>query len=209
MVNKKIRDGKFTLRNATVADTSQLEELQFICFPSLSWDELLTKEHFANHVHLFGDGQLVITDGDTVIASSSTFRTSYPKEDHTFLEFTDNLWLTNAHKPDGDWLYQFDIGVLPEYRGRKLSIELYNAQQEMVKALGMKGQVTVGMTSGYIHHKEKYSIEEYCEKVKADELTDPTIAAQRKAGFQWVKPIFNYVDDPLAGNCGVMMVWEV
>ena len=107
------------------------------------------------------------------------------------------------------WLYQFDIGVLPIYRGLKLSTELYNAHQDMVRLLGMKGQITVGMTIGYAMYKEKYSIQEYCEKLKNNELTDPTITPQRKAGFQWVNPIFNYIEDPTAGNCSVLMVWPL
>jgi hypothetical protein len=125
------------------------------------------------------------------------------------MEVTDNLWITNTHLPEGEWLYQFDIGVLPAYRGLKLSTELYNAQQELVKQLGMKGQVLVGMTIGYAYYKDRYSIEEYCEKLKNNELTDPTVTPQRNAGFQWIQPIFNYLEDPTAGNCSILMAWPL
>ena len=125
------------------------------------------------------------------------------------MEITDNLWITNSHIPDSEWLYQFDIGVLPAYRGLKLSTELYNAQQELVKQLGMKGQVLVGMTIGYGKYKDRYSIQEYCEKLKNHELTDPTVTPQRNAGFQWIQPIFNYLEDPTAGNCSILMAWPL
>lgn len=131
------------------------------------------------------------------------------KPDHTFMEATDNLWITNTHIPDGDWLYQFDIGVLPQYRGLKLSTELYRAQQDLVRAWKMKGQVTVGMTSGYAMYQDQYSIQEYCERLKNKQFTDPTVTPQRKAGFQWITPIYNYVDDPTAGNCSVLMAWPL
>jgi len=208
-MNKKTKDGKYTIRTATLADVTQMQEVQTVCFPTLAPDELLSKEHFANHLRVFPEGQLVVTDNDKVIASSSTLRLNFPKLGHTFMEVTDNLWITNTHLPDGAWLYQFDIGVLPAYRGLKLSTELYNAQQELVKQLGMKGQVLVGMTIGYGKYKDRYSIQEYCEKLKNNELTDPTITPQRKAGFQWIQPIFNYLDDPIAGNCSILMAWPL
>lgn len=208
-MNKKTKDGKYTIRTATLADVTQMQEVQTICFPTLAPDELLSKEHFANHLRVFPEGQLVVTDNDKVIASSSTLRINFPKLGHTFMEVTDNLWISNTHLPDGEWLYQFDIGVLPAYRGLKLSTELYNAQQELVKQLGMKGQVLVGMTIGYGKYKDRYSIQEYCEKLKNNELTDPTITPQRKAGFQWIQPIFNYLDDPTAGNCSILMAWPL
>jgi ribosomal protein S18 acetylase RimI-like enzyme len=209
MLYKKTKDGKFILRTATLADAAQMEEVQRICFPTLADHERLTKEHFANHLRVFPEGQLVVTDHDRVIASSSTLRVPFPALDHTFMEITDHLWITNTHSIDGEWLYQLDIGILPAYRGLRLSTELYNAQQELVASLGMKGQVLVGMTIGYDRYKDRYSIEEYCEKLKNNELTDPTVTPQRRAGFQWIQPIFNYLEDPTAGNCSILMAWPL
>lgn len=209
MINVKTNEGGYTLRTATMADVRYMEEVQSICFPTLALNERLTKEHYANHIRIFPEGQLVVIDRDKVVASSSTLRMKFPKPDHTFMEATDNLWITKTHIPDGDWLYQFDIGVLPQYRGLKLSTELYCAQQDLVRSWKMKGQITVGMTSGYAMYKNQYSIEEYCERLKNKQFTDPTVTPQRKAGFQWIKPIYNYVDDPTAGNCSVLMAWPL
>lgn len=209
MIPIKTHEGGYTLRRATLADARYMEEVQSICFPTLAQEERLTKEHYAHHIKLFPEGQLVVADHEKIIASYSTFRTQFPKGNRTFMEATDSLWITQSHQPDGDWLYQFDLGVLPQYRGLKLSTELYNAQQGLVKAWKMKGQVTVGMTLGYSMYKDHYSIEEYCEKLKHDEFTDPTITPQRRAGFQWIRPLYNYVDDPTAGNCSVLMAWPL
>lgn len=207
MVNKKTKDGRFIIRNATPLDTMQMEQIQRICFPTLAPNEILTQDHYTNHQRIFPAGQLVIVDRDKVIASSSTFKTSWGIQEYNFMEATDHLWITNAHQPDGGWLYQFDIAVLPEYRRLKLSTELYRTQQELVNSWGMKGQITVGMTIGYANYRDQFSIEEYCELLKNNRLTDPTITPQLKAGFQWIKPIYNYVDDPTAGNCSVLMAW--
>lgn len=186
-----------------------MEEVQRICFPTLASHELLTKEHYANHIRIFPEGQLVIVDRDKVIASSSSFRTYFTNLDLSFMEATDNLWITKRHRPDGDWLYKFDMGILPSYRGLKLSKALYQSHQEWAKSMGMNGQITVGMPIGYRRYKERYSLDEYLEKLRINELTDPTVTPQLRAGFQWLRPIFNYVDDPNAGNCGVLMIWPV
>ncbi len=209
MIHRKTKDGKYTIRPANVKDVGQMETIQSICFPTLSKEELLTKEQFANHIKVFPEGQLVICDGEKVIASSSTQRVHFPKIDHTLMEMTDHLWITHSHVPSGDWLYQFDIGVLPEYRGQKLSTELYKAHQDTVMQLGMKGQITVGMTIGYAKYKDELTIVEYCEKLRLNEITDPTVTPQRKAGFQWVQPIYHYLEDPAAGNCSIFMVWPL
>ncbi len=208
-IHRRTKDGKFILRTAAFDDAGQMETLQQICFPSLAKEELLSKAHYVNHLKIFPEGQLVILDGERVIASSSNLRMHFPPADHTFMEATDNLWITNTHLPDGEWLYQLDLGVLPQYRGLKLSRELYNAQQELARESGMKGQITAGMTIGYIKYKDLYSIREYCEKLKSRELTDPTVTPQLRAGFQWIKPIFNYVKDPTAGNCSILMAWPL
>ncbi len=201
--------GEYTIRNAGPEDVHELEELQQLCFPTLASHELLTAAHFLNHINVFREGQWVITLDERVIASSGTLRVNYPAADHKFLEITDQLWITNTHDPGGEWLYQFDMGVRPAHRGKKLSTHLYNVQQNLVAQLGMKGQVTVGMTIGYDQYREKLTIAEYCEKLKEGEILDPTVTPQRRAGFQWVGPIFDYVEDPTAGNCGIMLVWPL
>ena len=209
MHTKKLKNQNFILRTAILADVEQMAVLQKICFPTLSQDELLTKEHYANHIRIFPEGQLVIENQGEIIASSGTFRIHFPKIQHTFMELTDNLWITNAHMNDGEWLYQFDIGILPEYRGLGLSGEIYQTQQELVKDWGMQGQILVGMTIGYANYKDQFTIQEYCEKLRNQELTDPTVTPQQKAGFQWIKPLFNYLEDLTAGNCGIFMVWPL
>lgn len=209
MLIKKSRDGRFVIRNAAREDAGYMEEVQRICFPTLAHHELLTRVHYINHINVFPEGQFVVTEQNKIVACSGTLRIDFPSADHTFLEITDNLWITHTHQQHGSWLYQFDIGVLPDYRGLKLSTELYMVQQDLVKKLGMHGQITVGMTSGFKNYQDRYTISEYCDLLKNQELTDPTVTPQLRAGFQWVKPIYNYVDDPSAGHCGVLLVWPV
>jgi GNAT superfamily N-acetyltransferase len=205
MVYKEILNGAFVVRNAKPEDAIRMEFVQAKCFPTLHETELMNRNHFANHVKVFQEGQLVVEKEGLVIGSASTLRCDFPEHDSTFLEETDNLWITNAHIPNGDWMYGIDMGVLPEYRGLGLSKEMYKARHEICKQLGIKGQIIAGMTIGYGKVSHQMSIEEYCKRLENNEFTDPTITPQQHAGFRWIRAIYDYINDPEAGNASVLM----
>lgn len=209
MINKEILNNEFLIRNAKVEDADQMEYVQKQCFPTLDKSEVLNKNHFINHIKVFPEGQIVIEKDGLIVASSSTMRSDFPKRDFTYLEMTDNLWITKTNVPDGDWLYGIDIGVLPEYRGFGLSTEMYFARQEIAKSLGLKGQLIAGMTIGYGRVKGRMTIEEYCYALEIKKITDPTITPQRKAGFRWIKPLYNHINDAQAGYASILMYYPI
>lgn len=209
MINKKILEDKFLIRNAKLEDVIQMEYVQSQCYPTLHQSEILDRNHFANHIKVFPEGQIVIETEGKVIASASTFRCNFPEHDSTFLEETDNLWITNVQIPDGDWMYGIDMGVLPQYRGLGLSKEMYKARHEVCKIMGIKGQIIAGMTIGYGKVKDQMTIEEYCAALERKEVTDPTITPQRNAGFRWIRPLYNYINDPEAGYGSILMYLPV
>jgi len=204
-MNKEILNNEFLIRNAKIEDAIQMEYVQSQCYPTLHLSEILDRKHFANHIKVFLEGQIVVEKDGNIVASASTFRCNFPEHDSTFLEETDNLWITNVQIPDGDWMYGIDMGVLPEYRGLGLSKEMYKARHEICKQLGLKGQIIAGMTIGYGKVKDKMSIEEYCKALEKNELTDPTITPQKNAGFRWIRPLYNYINDPEAGYGSILM----
>ena len=69
MINKKTKDGRFTLRSNSKADMEQMVEVQIACFPTIARHEMLTKEHFANHIKIFPEGQFQIAASDQPIIS--------------------------------------------------------------------------------------------------------------------------------------------
>lgn len=196
------------VRNTAAADAEQLEELQHIVFPQLADEEILHAPQYIRHVEVFPEGQMVITDGDRIVAATTTMRYHYDPNDtshHTFFDIMGGGWLT-THDPNGEWLYGLDMGVHPDYRGKSLAKELYKARHHVCHSLGLEGQMTVGMLNGYINHKEKMSIEEYYEKVKSGELFDPTVSVQKKIGFEIRGLMKDYLNDPTCGNAGAILV---
>ncbi|MGL5113334.1 MAG: GNAT family N-acetyltransferase [Flavobacterium sp.] len=209
MIAKKIMNDTFIVRIATEEDAKQMEYVQSRCYPTLHESEILIKDHFANHIKVFPEGQIVVEKDGIIVGSASSFRCDFPEHDSTFLEETDNLWITKAQIENGDWMYGIDMGVLPEYRGLGLSKEMYKARTEVCKSLGIKGQIIAGMTIGYGKVKDQMTIEEYCKKVMDGDVTDPTITPQRNSGFRWIRPLYNYLNDPEAGYGSILMYLPV
>ena len=198
----------YVIQNSLPKHAQALGELQKIVFPTLSPDELMQEKHYDNHIRLFPDGQFVILDGDKIIGMSTTIRYHLSMEDHTFLEASDNLWMT-THEPNGEWLYGMDVGVHPDYRSKGLARVIYRARQELCKALGLKGQITVGMPNGYLKHADEMRLDDYYAEILRGAIRDPTVSVQQKMGFELVRLIHNYLDDPQCGNGGVLMILPV
>jgi GNAT superfamily N-acetyltransferase len=200
--------GKYILQTATSEYAKQESELQKIVFPTLSEEELMTEAQYKRHIEIFPEGQMIVLDGDRVIAATTTLMQNYHKGHHTFLEISDNLWL-GTHDPKADWLYGLDVSVHPDYQGKGIGRQIYNARQEVAKQMGAKGQMTAGMPIGFDKVKDQMTIAEYCDKLIKGEIIDPTVTAQTKCGFILVEPLFDYLDDPRSGNCSVLMYWPL
>ena len=186
----------------------RLEALQRIVFPALAEDELIRSVHYVNHLQIFPEGQFVITNGNEVIGMTSTMRSAFNANHHTFKETIAGGWLTN-HNPYGDWLYGLDMGIHPNYRGKGLARCLYKARHLLVQTLQLKGQFTVGMMNGYGAVAETISAQQYFTELKEGKRTDPTLSAQMKIGFEPICLIPNYINDPTCAGYGVLIKMDI
>jgi GNAT superfamily N-acetyltransferase len=197
------------IASATPEHAGELEELQRVVFPTLADEQRFKAAHYLKHLELFPAGQFVGLDGDRVVAATTTIRLHFDfmHKSHTFADIIQGGWLT-SHEPDGDWLYGADIGVHPAYRGRGLAQALYAARQELVWALGLKGQVTAGMLSGYGAVKHQMSAEAYYEGLVAGRINDPTLSMQQRIGFEFRGLLKDYLNDPICDNYSVLIVLD-
>jgi ribosomal protein S18 acetylase RimI-like enzyme len=192
-----------------------LEELQILCFPTLDDDQRFKRAHYGKHIELFPEGQFVALDPlarpaeDKVVGMTSTIRMHFDfgHVEHRFADVIQGGWLT-SHEPDGDWLYGADIGTHPAYRRRGIARGLYAARHLTVGALGLKGQVTVGMLRGYGALKRDMSARDYYDSLLRGERSDPTISAQMSVGFEPRGLLPNYLNDPVCDNYGVLLVLD-
>lgn len=205
---RALADG-LVIASARPEHAEALEALQRVVFPTLADEQRFKAAHYLKHLELFPGGQFVGLDGDRVIAATATIRLHFDFDDHghTFADIIQGGWLT-SHQPDGDWLYGADIGVHPGYRGRGLAHALYAARQELVWALGLQGQVTAGMMSGYGAVKDRMSAEAYYDGLVSGRINDPTLSMQRRVGFEFRGLLRDYLIDPVCDNYSVLIVLD-
>ena len=206
---RRVLPDGLAIRSALPAHADALEQLQRDVFPTLADEQRFKAAHYRKHIELFPEGQMVGLDGNRVVAATATIRLHFDFGDrtHTFADIIQGGWLT-SHQPDGAWLYGADIGVHPDYRGRGLAQALYAARQELVWALGLKGQVTAGMMSGFGAVKHRMSAESYYEGLVSGRLNDPTLSMQQKVGFEFRALLKNYLSDPVCDNYSVLIVLD-
>jgi GNAT superfamily N-acetyltransferase len=184
-----------------------LEELQRLVFPSLDDSERFKAEHYRRHIELFPEGQFVALAAAHVVGMTTTLRMGFDFDhpNHRFADVIGGGWLT-AHDPGGDWLYGADIGTHPDWRRRGIARALYRARHDTVKALGLRGQVTVGMLRGYGAWKDRIPASEYYRELLAGVRTDPTVSTQMRIGFEPRALVPDYVSDPVCDGFGVLLV---
>jgi predicted esterase/GNAT superfamily N-acetyltransferase len=187
----------------------QLEALQELVFPTLAPEQRFRSVHYLEHLQIFPQGQFVVLDGDRVVGMTSTIRMDFDFAhlQHTFDDIIQGGWLT-SHQPDGQWLYGADIGTHPDHRRRGVARALYVARHDLVRRLGLRGQVTVGMLSGYGSRRREMSARDYFEAVRSGRITDPTVSAQMKVGFELRALVPGYLHDPVCDDYGACLVLD-
>lgn len=166
------------------------------------------------HVERFPEGQFMAMrisgpGAGHAIAMAVTMRTSRPPAE-SILPWRDAIGdlQLGSHESEGDWLYGVELAVRPMYQGHGIGTALYEARFQLVKALNLRGWYAVGMLMGYKDHANKMDVAEYGKKVIAGEIKDPTVTMQMNRGFRAEHVVRDYVDEPAAGNAGVLIVWE-
>ncbi len=184
-----------------------LAALQPLIFPTLDPNQLFYAEHYRHHLALFPEGQFVALAGAQVVGQTSTIRQTidWAHPAHRFDDLLQEGWL-NSHQPDGDWLYGMDIGVHPAYRRQGIARKLYQARHDLVRRLGLRGQVAGAMLSGYGARQHMMPAEDYVRAVQAGELTDPTLSAQLRLGFRVHSLLPDYLNDPACADYGALIV---
>ena len=202
---KTTADG-LVVQTTQAKHAEQLEALQEMVFPTLDKNVLFRAPHYLHHIRIFPEGQFVVTDGDKVVGMTSTIRYHLDeKKPSTFTEVIDGGFL-NTHEPDGEWLLGLDIGTHPQWRGRGIARHLYDARQQTVERLNLRGQYTYGMLSGYGALKGTMRAEDYYAELIAGKRKDPTVSRQMANGFEAVKLVPGYLEDPVCDNYTVLMV---
>lgn len=201
---------KAVVRNYTEKDFDALILIQQESFPppfppELWWNE----EQLKNHITLFPEGALCIEINGEVAGSMTgllvQFNPDHPE--HTWEEITDNGYIRN-HDPNGNTLYVVDIGVRPAYRKLGLGKWLMFSMYDVVVQKGLDRLLGGGRMPGYQQHSDKWTPEQYLERVVEGNVKDPVISFLLRCGRTPVRVVPNYLEDEESCNYGTLMEWK-
>ena len=177
-------------------------------------DDCFSADDILVHSKRFPEGQFVAIrisgpGAGHAVGMAVTMRTSRPPSAPIlpWMEAIGDLRI-RAHEPEGDWLYGVEMAVRPMYQGHGIGTGLYEARFELARRLNLRGWYAIGMLMGYRQYVDVMDPSEYGENVIARQLKDPTVTMQMNRGFRAERVITDYVDEPAAGNAGVLIVWE-
>lgn len=177
-------------------------------------DDCFAPDDICAHIERFAAGQFMAMrisgpGAGQAIAMAVTLRTSRSPTAPIlpWLEAIGDMRLS-AHEPAGAWLYGVEMAVHPAYQGGGIGTALYEARFQLARRLNLRGWYAIGMLMGYRDYADTMDVVEYGLKVIAREIKDPTVTMQMNRGFRAERVVTDYVDEPAAGNAGVLIVWE-
>lgn len=182
--------------------------------PGETCDDCFDEQDIESQSALFPEGQFVAQrisgpNAGNCVGMASTMRTSRPPTEPIlpWMEAIGDLRIAN-HEADGDWLYGVEMAVHPMYQRHGIGTGLYEARFDLARQLNLRGWYAVGMLMGYHGYAGGMSVVEYGDRVISGEIKDPTVTMQMNRGFRAGGVVTDYVDEPAAGDAGVLIVWE-
>lgn len=199
----------YTITNLTKDLAAQCAALERTAFPSADPSELLSQEDIEAYADVFPEGFFVILDGDKVIGQGAGIYLDFDFEhpQHTIMEITGEHQCGN-HEPDAEWYYGTDIVVHPDYRRQGIGRKLYELRKDLVIRNRKRGIIAGGYLANFHKHKHAMTAQEYCDKVVAGELYDPTLTMQLENGFEVRGVLENYLEDEKNDGWASLIVWE-
>lgn len=206
----KSRKPRTTVRQATRADVGALVALNRAAYPDMAQDNIVwAKSHLLSHIRVFPEGQLVAEQGGRIVGAAASLIVTMgrdPHRLHTWAGITDSGYFNN-HDPSGDTLYGADVYVHPEARGTGVGAKLYEARRRLCRKLNLKRILAGGRLWNYCDYQDRFSPQEYAEKVISGEIRDLVLSFQLREGFQVRRVMPHYLRDTRSRNHASLIEW--
>lgn len=201
-------DGILEIRNATFEDVDGIVKLADRVYKA---NGTYKKEMIRAHISHFPDGVFVVQSNDLIVAYSASLLVNeeVALKQHTWKQITANGYGA-SHNPRGKILYGYETCVDPDMRGQRIGQRIYNARQQLVKYLKLKGIVFGGRIPNYEKYKDQVSSpQEYIEQVLDKKISDSTLGFHIRNGFEVIGILPKYLpSDKASLGFAVHLKWD-
>lgn len=198
------------IRQATAQDIPALVRLNRLCYPAMAEDNIVWGEsHLRSHQRIFPQGQMVAEVNGRVVGACASLIVDLgrdPLRYHTWAGITDSGYFNN-HDIAADTLYGADVYVHPEYRGRGVGHALYASRRQLCRQMNLRRILAGGRLWNYCEYADRYTPEEYAQRVAVGEIRDLVLSFQVREGFALRGVMPNYLRDPRSHNHASLLEW--
>jgi len=128
-----------------------------------------------------------------------------------------NTW--EVHRDDGTTGFLVGVGVVPEYRGKRVRHNLRFGEHKVSELLiafvldslfdaGVERVIANARIPFYHKIGSEMGVEEYCAFRQGGKLFDPVLRFHERMGAKILKPVAYSMDDPESRNGGCWVVYE-
>lgn len=208
---KEFSKVKPKIRQANIKD---IEDILWIEEKAWGKEGAATREMFESRIKTFPEGIWVAEINKKIVGVVVVERVNYDLKKNSFswYEITDNGFIKNSHRSDGNVIYGVDLSVDPFFQRLGIGTKLLEVIARLTINKNIKYGVLGGRIPGYHKYADKMSAEEYVSAViteKGESMPlDSEIRFYKKAGLKIVKVIHNYFKDPESLDNGILLIWK-
>jgi len=197
------------IRSTTVDDIPEIVKLQEESFADLAKKgDIWHPGELRSHLEIFPEGQIVAELDKKIVGSATSLIVQLNPiyADHTWKSITGDGMLT-THFPKGDSLYGADISTHPRVRHMGIGHKLYQGRKDIAMRMNLKRMIAGGRLYNYCEYYEKLSPVEYAHEVIECKLHDLVLSFDLINGFNFVKILSDYLEDPRSLNYASFIEW--
>lgn len=183
----------------------------YINVSQLAWPDpfpqilIWRKDQVESHLKTFPDGSYIAVLRKKIIGTLTSQLVSEQQMGgvKSWAVSTDNGYLTKSHTSKGIYAFGVDLSVIPDApRGVGTNLATIGII-DCVIAKNLRGVIMAARIPHYHRYQDRFSVEEYLAL-----QIDPELKFYFNLGFESVKIIPNYLDDPQSSNFGILMKWD-
>ena len=160
-------------------------------------------------VVIFPEGTIIALDENRVVGMGTGI---FIDVDPDFLPATEAELLDDEngslHDMNGTHYFGGALAVHPEYRKKGIARQIYNRRKNLVTRYQKQGFYAASFLAGYEDYKNEMGIQEYVDKVIAEELFDSSLSVQLRNGFILVKLLHRFFTSPRSDDWSALIYWE-